>query len=106
MIDTFDKIIIAKGFLKKLTSLKRRGKLFDNHGVPKIEGISGSGSEKKLSILAEACVNHLNYFCELTCPTEAPTIQQITHLIVESRKIIKAAESAMPKTSTQEEEKS
>jgi len=106
MIDALDKIIIAKGFLKKLTSLKRRSKLFDNHGAPKIEGISGNGSGKKLSILAEACIRHLNYLCELNCPTEAPTIQQIQQLIVESREIIKTAGSAIPKTSTQEEEKS
>jgi len=106
MIDTLDKIIIAKGFLKRFAGLKRRDRLFDNHGVPKIEGISGNGSGKKLSILAESCIRHLNYLCELTCPTEAPTIQQITHLIVESRKIIAAAESAIPGNPTEEEKKS
>ncbi|MFA5124493.1 MAG: hypothetical protein WC473_01520 [Patescibacteria group bacterium] len=106
MIDTLEKIIIAKGFLKKLISLKYWDKLFDNHGMPEIEGINGNGSEKKLSILAEACVNHLNHFCGLTCPTGVPTIQQITLLITESRKIIAAAESAIPGNPTEEEKKS
>ncbi|MFA6593733.1 MAG: hypothetical protein WCT16_00585 [Candidatus Buchananbacteria bacterium] len=106
MIDTLDKIIIANGFLKALIDLFVREDLFDNHGMPEIEGINGNRSGKKLSIFAEACIKHLNCFCELNCSTEAPTIQQIDHLIDESQKIIEAAGSFMPKTSTRREEKS